>query len=99
MALDQSDIDRIVQGVWDRPVQRGDNAFRTVQELADAKTYGIEIRSIVKDIQGDMDPLALAIEIAKHLPAPTIDTAKLADAVANELDAREIKRRTTVKDA
>ena len=46
-----------------------------------------------------VDVKALAVEVAKLIPAPAWDYAKLANEVADELDRRELKRITQVKDA
>ena len=63
-----------------------------IQELADAKTEGInanaKLDTLLAAVKGLSTPTinvpALAAQIAKLIPAPTVDYAALAEAVNND---------------
>ena len=92
--------------VWNGTVvNRGSNQVPAIQELADAKTQAIAanakvdaVLAALKNVPG-VDVNALAAKVAALTPTTTVDYAKLADEVADELDRRELKRITQVKDA
>lgn len=93
--------------VWNlSTVKRGGVQVPALQELADAKTAAQAALAAVNllaekvNTPAPVDLDALAVKVAALAPKPEpIDYASIIEGVADELDAREIKRRTQVKDA
>ena len=82
--------------VWATTVDRSGKPVSALQELADAKSEGIrangKLDALLTAIKGlstpTVDVSALAAEIAKLIPAPTVDYAALAKAVNDDAHAR-----------